>query len=229
MTETELIKTDDPAEIEDDENLDNFFAKKDKSKKPKKGKKKNKSDETVTGTKSEKQAKGQGDDWNDFEEEKEKDYSNLKIASLQVGEETEEKNEEEDGEEGDEEDGGGKKKADGKWNVPTSTPSQPEAEAVAPSLPGTQNVVGGKYVPPSVKRSNMMAMGQKTSRKPMSAPDIQSKAAFPTLSAANQDLSSQNKQTDFEAVKRGVKTTEARVDEHPPGLALGNRYGSLCN
>lgn len=230
MTETELAKTEEPVELEEDENLDNFFAKKDKSKKPKKGKKKGtKSDETVAGTKSEKQTKGQGDDWNDFEEEKEKDYSSLKIQSLQVGDESEERNEEEFGEEGDDEDGG-KKKVDGKWNVPTPPPSQPEAEPATPSLPGTQNVVGGKYVPPSVKRSNMMAMGQKVnSRKPLAAPDIQSKAAFPTLSAANQDLSSGGKPTDFEAVKRGVRTTEARVEENKPGLALGNRYGSLGN
>ena len=55
-------------------------------------------------------------------------------------------------------------------------------------LPGTQNVIGGKYIPPSVKRSAMMGMGQTVSRKPLAAPDIQSKAAFPTLSAANQDL-----------------------------------------
>lgn len=227
MTETELTKTQEEPLEEDDSSLDNFFAKKDKSKKPKKGKKKGaKSDETVTGTKSEK-PRVQGDDWNDFEEEKEKDYSNLKIQSLQMADENSPENEEEYGEEGDDEDGG-KKKQDGKWNVPTPTPDAAQAEPDAPSLPGTHNVVGGKYVPPSVKRSNMMAMGTKVnSRKPLAAPDIQSKAAFPTLSAANQDLSAPNRPTDFEAVRGGVKSREARVDENKAGLALGNRYGSL--
>jgi len=229
MTETELTKTqeDEITIEEDDSSLDNFFAKKDKSKKPKKKKKGAKSDEDVTGTKSEK-PRVQGDDWNDFEEEKEKDYSNLKIQSLQVTDESNQDNDDENGNEGDDEDGG--KKTDGKWNVPTPAPEQVQAEPEAPSLPGTHNVVGGKYVPPSVKRSNMMAMGQKVnSRKPLAAPDIQSKAAFPTLSAANQDLSDSNKSTDFEAVRGGLKTREARVDENKPSLALGNRYGTLGN
>jgi len=190
-----------------------------------------KSDEAVAGTKSEK-PRVQGDDWNDFEEEKEKDYSNLKIQSLQVTEENSQDNDEEYGNEGDDEDGGGggKKKGDGKWNVPTPVPEAAPVEPEAPTLPGTHNVVGGKYVPPSVKRSNMMAMGQKVNtRKPLAAPDIQSKAAFPTLSAANQDLSASNRSTDFEAVRGGVKTREARIDESKAGLELGNRYGSLCN
>jgi len=229
MTETELTKTQEDGTIieEDDSSLDNFFAKKDKSKKPKKKKKGAKSDEDVTGTKSEK-PRVQGDDWNDFEEEKEKDYSNLKIQSLQVADENNQDNDDENGNEGDDEDGG--KKTDGKWNVPTPAPEPVQTEPEAPSLPGTHNVVGGKYVPPSVKRSNMMAMGQKVnSRKPLAAPDIQSKAAFPTLSAANQDLSDSNKSSDFEAVRGGLKTREARVDENKPSLALGNRYGTLGN
>jgi hypothetical protein len=231
MTETELPTTEEATTLDndDDDCLDSFFAKKDKSKKPKKGKKKGaKSDESVTGTKSEK-PKAQGDDWNDFEEEKEKDYSSLKIQSLQVADENVGENEEEGDGEGDDEDGA-KKKGDGKWNVPTG-PVEVQPEQEAPTLPGTHNVVGGKYVPPSVKRSNMMAMGQKVnSRKPMAAPDIQSKAAFPTLSAANQDLSAANRSSDFEAVKGGVKTREARVDENNrPGLQLGNRFGGLTN
>jgi len=228
MTETELTKTQDEPLEEDESSVDNFFAKKDKSKKPKKKKKGTKTDETVPGTKSEKPPK-QGDDWNDFEEEKEKDYSSLKIQSLQVADENGQENEEEIGEEGDEEDGG-KKKTDGKWNVPTPAQESVPAEPEAPNLPGTHNVVGGKYVPPSVKRSNMMSMGAKVNtRKPLSAPDIQSKAAFPTLSAANQDLSAPNRPTDFEAVRGGLKTREARVDGNQSGLELGNRYGSLGN
>lgn len=93
--------------------------------------------------------------------------------------------------------------------------------------PGTQNVVGGKYVPPSVKRSNMMSMNMVSSRKPLAAPDIQSKAAFPTLGAAHQDLKLSGKSSDFEAVKGGIKTQEARMDDKKPMLALGNRYDSL--
>jgi len=212
---------------EDETSLDNFFAKKDKSNKPKK-KKKAKSDETVEGTQFEKRAKGQGDDWNDFEEEKEKDYSNLKIQNLQVidGNSREDNSEESNENYGEDEDGVKKGNDSTKWNIPASTPVQATAEVA--ELPGTQNVVGGKYVPPSVKRSNMMSMGPKAgSRKPLAAPDIQSKAAFPTLSAANQDLSTPNRSSDFEAVKGGIRSFEAHVDDKKPMLALGNRYGSL--
>lgn len=210
---------------EEDTSLDSFFAKKDKSKKPKK-KKTKKSDETVQGMPE--QSKSQGDDWKDFEERKEKDYSNLKIQNLQVMEESKEDAiEESDDKDFEDEDGVKKKGNDGKWNIPTATPSV-QAPPEQPELPGTQNVVGGKYVPPSVKRSAMLGMGSSSaSRKPLAAPDIQSKAAFPTLSAANQDLSTPNRSADFEVVKRGIRTNEARVDDNKPRLDLGNRYDSL--
>lgn len=208
------------------ESLDSFFAKKDKSKKPKK-KKKTKSDETTSSSSSVETKKGQEkDDWNDFEEEKEKDYSSLKIQDLQVMEESKEELAEETEENEEDDEGVKKKNESGKWNIPTSAQAQ-KAAADAPELPGTQNVVGGKYVPPSVKRSMMMGMGQVSRGKPVAAPDIKSKAAFPTLSAANQDLSTPNRSQDFEVVRRGIKTNEARVDDHKPRLDLGNRYDGL--
>jgi len=133
--------------------------------------------------------------------------------------------EEADGEgDREDEDGVKKKGGDGKWNIPTPAPVQAAPEVK--ELPGTQNVVGGKYVPPSVKRSAMMDSSAPR-RKQLSAPDIQSKAAFPTLSAANQDLSAPNRSSDFEVVKRGIKTNEARVEDNKPSLDLGNRYDSL--
>lgn len=52
--------------------------------------------------------------------------------------------------------------------------------------PGSHNVVGGKYVPPSMKRATMAASSQPTRRRG-APPDIQSQAAFPTLAAAKQD------------------------------------------
>jgi len=204
---------------QEDESLDNFFAKKDKSKKPKK-KKTKKSDET-TKTQSE-ESKKPVDDWNDFAEEKEKDYSSLKIQDLQVMEDSKEDNTEEAEDQEGEDDDGGKKKEITKWNIPG--PAQAQQPAEQPELPGTQNVVGGKYVPPSVKRSAIMG---NVRGKPLTAPDIQSKSAFPTLMAANKDLSTPNRSHDFEVVKRGLKTNEARVEDNKPSMVLGNRYDSL--
>lgn len=210
---------------EEDAALNDFFAKKDKGNKPKK-KKKTKSDDKDLNALTQ-GAQAQGDDWNDFEVEKEKDYSSLQLTTLAIAENNaKEENSEESFEgDGDEEDGG-KKQDSTKWNVPAQAAPQPVKES-APELPGTQNVVGGKYVPPSVKRSNMMSMNMASSRKPLAAPDIQSKAAFPTLGAAHQDLKLSAKSSDFEAVKGGIKTQEARMDDKKPMLALGNRYDSL--
>jgi len=233
MTET----PDTTQDVQDDVSLDSFFAKKDKSKKPKK-KKTTKSDETSNAaddSKGSKKNKGQGDDWNDFKEEKEKDYSSLKIQDLtlvedgshgEVAEETPEN------ENGDDEDGGKrKKKDDGKWNVDKGQTAA--AAEILPELPGTHNVIGGKYIPPSVKRSAMMGSMGGVSRKSLAAPDIQSKAAFPTLSAANQDASSTNNRipTDFEMVKKGTRSNDARLEDsnQRPRLDLGNRYDGLRN
>ena len=120
------------------------------------------------------------------------------------------------------------KGADSTWNVPNAPVAATPPPETGTEIAGTQNVVGGKYVPPSVKRSNLLAQGVKpTNRRPLQAPDIQSQAAFPTLGAAHLDLNTPNR-GDFEAVKGGTRTTDARVDDNNrPSLSLGNRYGTL--
>lgn len=57
-------------------------------------------------------------------------------------------------------------------------------------IPGSQNVVGNKYVPPSQKRSTMASASQPSAPRGRrgAPPDIQSQAAFPTLAAAKQDM-----------------------------------------
>lgn len=49
--------------------------------------------------------------------------------------------------------------------------------------------MGGKYVPPSMKRANMAASSQSNQprRRKGAPPDIQSSAAFPSLADAAQD------------------------------------------
>lgn len=209
--------------MSDEEVLDDFFAKKDKTKKPKK-KKKTKTETPVTQSESQ---VAQTDEWKDFEEQKEKDFSNLKIVDLQIGEEGEKEEQEvevndEDNVDGDDSES---KHSGGIWKV-TNTPSQS-----SPSVPqettepvGTHNVVKGKYVPPSVKRATMAAASQPVRRNRGTPPDIKSRSAFPTLSAASQDT---NDPSDFEMVKKGTKTNDSRRDETGQRLEIGNRYDSL--
>ncbi|XP_057293555.1 protein CDV3 homolog [Hydractinia symbiolongicarpus] len=207
---------------EEEHSLDSFFAKKDKSKKPKK-KKKVKSSET-TETQSETQIrKSQVDDWADFEEEKEKDYSSLKIQDLQIMEENAKEELEEVNCDDDDEDTEKKTAEQTIWNVQTTAPSTHHTEPVEQIT--TPNVVSGKYVPPSLKRSNMM--GQPVKRRPGVPPDIKSQSAFPTLGAANEDLGTGKTPSDFEVVKRGVRSNDARLDDTKPNLDLGNRYDGL--
>lgn len=211
--------------MSEEENLDDFFAKKDKAKKPKK-KKKTKT-ETVITQNSESQVP-QVDEWADFEEQKEKDFSNLKIVDLQVGDEV--RREEQEIQQNDEEtfDGeDGEQNQTGIWKTSGQTPNEPPQKPVPVAEPvGTHNVVGGKYVPPSLKRATMAAASQPVVRRNRGAPpDIKSQAAFPTLSAATQDSSVPS---DFEMVKRGTRTNEARRAENgAPRLDLGNRYDGL--
>lgn len=211
------------SDVEDD-SLGSFFAKKDKSKKPKK-KKKTKSYET-TETQSESSTKSvrQVDEWNDFQEEKEKDYSNLKMQDLQVSEEVAREDFEEEAEgNGDEVDGEKSNDENQIWNKAQSNPSSTVSAKPAPvEAPGTENVVGGKYVPPSMKRAAMA--GPVSRRRIGQPPDIGSQAAFPTLGAASLD----NKiPADFEMVKKGIRSTEARMDDTRPRLNLDNRFEGL--
>lgn len=207
----------------EDQSLDSFFAKKDKSKKPKK-KKKTKSNET-TETQSESATKSQRqvDEWNDFQEEKEKDYSSLKMQDLQICDDglREEVEEEVDGG-GDEVDREKPSNENQIWKKQSNSTTTAPAKPAPVELPGTENVVGGKYVPPSMKRAAMA--GPVSRRRIGQPPDIGSQAAFPTLGAASQDNTVPR---DFEMVKRGTRSTEARVDDNRPRLNLDNRFDGL--
>merc|ERR1712013_120299 len=229
MTETEQLNE----EEQDEECLNSFFAKKDKSNKPKKKKKPRTEETSSKGATSEGGApKPKKDEWHDFEEEKEKDYSGLKIQDLQVVEGAKEEGAEDGGDDCGEDEEGGNPTDNTKWNIPAApvTAAPAPAQTKGTEIEGTQNVVGGKYVPPSVKRSNMLAQGagsRPSSRRPLQAPDLASQAAFPTLGAAQMDLNSAGKTGDFEAVKGGTRTMDARVDDSRSSVSLGNRYGSL--
>jgi len=213
--------------MSDDDTLGDFFAKKDKSKKPKK-KKKTKTETVITQSDSQ---LPQVDEWKDFEEQKEKDFSNLKIADLQGGEDGEK--EEQEAQQYDENDPEGEEGSDAQavWKASqsngTSAPPPPPVQQAPKEIPGSHNVVGSKYVPPSQKRSTMSSASHPSVPRGRrgAPPDIKSQAAFPTLAAAGQDTDSVP--TDFEMVKRGMRTNDARRDDTSSTLETGNRYQGL--
>ncbi|GFN89708.1 Cdv3-like protein [Plakobranchus ocellatus] len=187
-----------------DSSLDDFFAKKDKSKK--KQKTKVEGDDTAKQTKKEKKKKEkdsglntnnilsfsqEDDEWKDFEEEKKADYTGLRIQTLQIASKEEQDKESGEGDDdADDEDGesrGKKDGASGPWAKNNSvasetsqslTASQPEAtkeSAPAPKGPS-------KYIPPAQR--NMSATSShpmSSSRRKKEAPNMNSEEDFPTL------------------------------------------------
>lgn len=195
--------------------LDDFFAKKDKKKA--KAKKFTTSDEiakkletgkkpsTEKNLKKEKGNSGtinqntplsaveQEEEWNEVEE-KEVDYSGLKIQNLQIGESRDDElmrdrsENEEDGEFG-----RSREPMSGPWNknqqaAGAGAPTQEQKEVPPPvvEVPKVVGVVAGVYRPPAFRDcSASAAMKQPTSYKgKKTAPEIGSELHFPTLSSA---------------------------------------------
>ncbi|KAK7482352.1 hypothetical protein BaRGS_00026371 [Batillaria attramentaria] len=182
-----------------DSSLDDFFAKKDKSKKKSKSKMTpvdvlSKADETQKVKKKKAQEKPGGlglatsetttkkdeedEEWKDFEEQKEVDYSGLRIHTLQIRED-EEKDAGDSDEQGEGEDGEERREgATGPWNKSTATPSPAAAPAPVPEPEEKkENTAPKKYVPPAQR----MAALNPIKRGKKEAPNIQSEEDFPTL------------------------------------------------
>ncbi|XP_012938314.1 protein CDV3 homolog isoform X2 [Aplysia californica] len=199
-----------------DSSLDDFFAKKDKSKKKtktkvasaggdvddgstkavaKKEKKKKDKDKQNSGGGSQNVLRNAKEDeeWKDFEEEKEVDYSGLRIQNMQIAKEEQDKEAADAEEEGEDEDGENKERrsgASGPWNksnetgnVSTPAPAAPAApepvkeEAPTPKVPG-------KYVPPGARLAASSASSSSPSfpsRRKKEAPNLHSEEDFPTL------------------------------------------------
>ncbi|XP_072019786.1 protein CDV3 homolog A-like [Amphiura filiformis] len=188
------------------------------------------------------------EEWNEFEDPNEKDYSGLKVQSLQISAEPEEPvEEEEEGEVEIDENGEPVKRKDGQsgpWNKssgtapPTASPSEP----VAPPPPEVKpeppkgNVTAGKYVPPS--RRAAAAMGSADSSTPSRqsrqkgkhVPQIESNLEFPSL-AASSDIAKygdKNADRNFQEVRKGGSATDNPSGQRPR-LELENRYAALGN
>lgn len=244
-----------------DNSLDDFFAKKDKSKKKNKSKfttsdilakkdeepkpqaekkKKEKTEQKDVNDQKEGNNKNQDEEWIDFKQEEETDYTGLRIQTLQISREEEEKEDKEDGEEEVDEDGEvieRKDRSQGPWDAMQATTPAPVAPPPAPEPkveepPPAKST--GKYVPPGARASaaasaNLAAMPSR--RKPKTAPNITSEWDFPTLGggsekereAAQSYVMSGSK---FEKVRSGGRQTED-ANSKGPQLTLGNKFDAL--
>ncbi|XP_078378014.1 protein CDV3 homolog isoform X3 [Oculina patagonica] len=226
---------------DNDKSLEDFFAKKAKGKKVK-GKSKFTTSDAITkqvgGTQKEfdkdqpskktsgvtpMPSKPNEEEWIDFQEPTEKDYSGLRIQSLQIVENAE--GEGSEGYEQEDEDNEGesslkKDKAVGPWQQVPAAASQ--ATAVGPQTTEEPKPVGA-YKPPAYRAPGRRVPGVKSK-----TPEIDSEVAFPSLAAAM--ATNKSKETNggksFETVKHGSRTLESLADRGPQ-LDLGNKFDAL--
>ncbi|KAG8442839.1 hypothetical protein GDO86_011595 [Hymenochirus boettgeri] len=234
----------------EERSLDDFFAKRDKKKKKEKGGGGAGSAAGIRGTarppdgtpsssasvlgpvksvKKEKPGRNEGqdpqqekedDEWKDFEQ-KEVDYSGLRIQSLQISNEKDDEESEKKEEQGTdwEEMGGCGTDKSGPWNktAPTQAPLNIVTEAPEP----VQST--GVYRPPAARASA-------PARKPQGPPEIYSDAQFPSLQAtAKHTESRRDKEMEktFEMVKHKNRGREEAAKNQALRLQLDNQYAVL--
>lgn len=243
----------------EDSSLDDFFAKKDKTKKKNKSKltpsdilaqqetgvkktkkKKDKENEDVS---EERKATNDDENWVDFEQETETDYSGLRIQNLQITNKDGEEEEEETNENEDEEDGETRQKKEelsGPWNKSTQPQSSQPAQIAMPEPPPPEPEPAKedepkprKYVPPGARAggSSSVTPSRLTARRKKTAPNLHSEDDFPTLGGGGaSDVRSwgnnSDSRGDFEKVQSGGRNIDdsTKVNQQ---LTLGNRYSSL--
>ncbi|KAL2085610.1 hypothetical protein ACEWY4_018930 [Coilia grayii] len=222
-----------------EKSLDDFFAKRDKKKKKEKGKGKEPgagpapaSVKTKTKKEKEKSTKNENQDaqiekedeeWKEFEQ-KEVDYSGLRLQALQISDEKEEEEYEkeevgEDGEiilvSGD--------KVSGPWNK-SGAPPPPAAPVVEePEVP--ESKPAGVYRPPGARLSTTAKRGPAPG-----PPEIFSDTQFPSLQASAKHVETRKDremEKTFEVVKHKTRAREDGAVGSMQQLQLDNQYAIL--
>lgn len=242
--------------------LDDFFAKKDKSKKKSKSSKQTPSDNSANpdepvkkdkkskkdkdksqasySTKEENRIIGRKEEeWKEQEEEKDPDYTGLRIANIQVSEETpgEEEEQTEENEAEEDENGEIKEKKDtgqqGPWKGGSAPKPAPKPKVVeeapvveaTPSEPSAPKAPS-KYVPPSQRAGGAGSQASGPTlpahlRKKRAAPNLRSEDDFPTLGGGPMPGDGS-----FEQVQFGGKTADGSTKSSQQ-LSLGNKFSAL--
>ncbi|XP_054622240.1 protein CDV3 homolog [Dunckerocampus dactyliophorus] len=223
------------ADVSSEKSLDDFFAKRDKKKKKDKGKGKEAAAPSTGVMKkmkkeSEKSSKSDSQDahvekedeeWKVFEQ-KEVDYSGLRLQALQI---SDEKEEEEYVQEELDEDGeiivSGGDKMSGPWNKSSSAPA-PAAPVEEVEVP--ESKPAGVYRPPGARLT--------TSKRAQSQgpPEIFSDAQFPSLMATGKHVETRKDremEKTFEVVKHRSRGRDDNSGASVQHLQLDNQYAVL--
>ncbi|XP_061777673.1 protein CDV3 homolog [Nerophis ophidion] len=224
------------ADVSSEKSLDDFFAKRDKKKKKEKGKgkeaaaqstgvmkkMKKESEKSSTSDNQDTNNEKEDEEWKVFEQ-KEVDYSGLRLQALQISDEKEEEDyEEEELDEDGEVISGGGEKMSGPWNKPGAAPAPAppvEEVEVAESKPA------GVYRPPGARLTSSKR-GQN-----QGPPEIFNDAQFPSLMATGKHVETRKDremEKTFEVVKH---RTRGRDDNGgtpvQQQLQLDNQYAVL--
>ncbi|XP_076187164.1 protein CDV3 homolog isoform X3 [Aptenodytes patagonicus] len=150
---------------------------------------------------SAKAATKEEDDWKEFEQKEEIDYSGLRVQSMQISEKEDDESEKRE-EPGDnwEETGGGVDRSSGPWNKSAPAPA-PVVEPIVTETPEPVQT-GGVYRPPGARE------GGRPRRAQQGPPEIYSDTQFPSLQSTAKLVDSRKDkemEKSFEVVKHKTR------------------------
>ncbi|RMX48724.1 hypothetical protein pdam_00001505 [Pocillopora damicornis] len=205
---------------EHDKQLESFFAKKEKGKKSK-GKSKFTTSDAITKqvgstqkepdgrSKDQPSKKASGvtpapsntkeEEWIDFQEPEEKDYSGLRIQSLQIG----------------------KDKTAGPWQQLSTAP-----QGTAASQASEESKPVGAYRPPAYRAPGRRAPVSAGRKMPEIDSEIAFPSLSAAMASNDKNSKETNDGKSFETVKHGSRTLENLADRGPQ-LDLGNKFDAL--
>lgn len=184
----------------------------------------------------------QEDEWKDFQDEEQKDYTGLKIQNIELNDDDDYSGSDGEGGEGDDEDGEGGKKgawkkmsgADGGKSNSKSAAAEAAAAAVAAAATAAESDSAkktlatsstGRYVSPALRNQPLL---QAVRLKRDTLPDINNEEYFPTLGdAKKEELRKKKHEPAFEEVRSGARFQRSSDLPTNAPVSIGNRFNSL--
>ncbi|XP_062072352.1 protein CDV3 homolog isoform X1 [Lepus europaeus] len=164
------------------------------------------------------------DEWKEFEQ-KEVDYSGLRVQAMQISEKEEDDNEkrEDPGDNWEEGGGGGGgiEKSSGPWNK-TAPAQAPPAPVIVTETPEPA-MTSGVYRPPGARLTT-------TRKTPQGPPEIYSDTQFPSLQSTAKHVESRKDkemEKSFEVVRHKHRGRDEAPKHQALKLELGNQYAVL--
>lgn len=169
----------------------------------------------------------QEDEWRDFEEEGQKDYTGLKIQNIQLNDDEYYSGSDGEGGDGDGEDGDSDKGAWKKLANEAKSNSQAESDSTKKkSSGGLAASTTGRYISPALRQQTLMPVRLKKD----ALPDINNAENFPTLGEAKkEELRKKKNEVGFTEVKEGARFQRSSELPTNAPVVIGNRYNSLAD